>query len=763
MSFTSALNHDLVTKSLESISKGVRLLNIQEEGAGDKCQTKALVYIPNGQEKYFSKKIEEYKTELTKFGKPKNAPLVNSIEDVRIALLESLWTDNKNLIPNNTSKWCEAWLNIDINVDHDEQIEQFIAILKGINVEYKQNSIAFPERTILLINANKAQLIEIMLQSDLLAEYRAGQETAGFWMNESSIDQQKWVDDLLTRIEFDHESNIKICVLDTGVNNGHQLLQNILSDADTLSVNPNWGTNDHHRGSGHGTLMAGLAGYGNFEEILVSRNKIFLTHKLCSVKILPPPTQEGTPKELWGDITAQGIYKAEIQNPEKLVLYCMAVSSEAEVEEGRPSSWSGSIDKLTYGEGENQRLIIISAGNIEDENSWKKYPADNFDFPIENPAQSWNALTIGAYTEKVDVKDKKFNAHVPLAKKNELSPYSKTSLSWDKKWPIKPDVVFEGGNLLKAPDGSIRSHDDLNLLSTSKSFSTKPFDILNATSAATAQASWFAAKIAYSYPEIWAETIRGLIIHSASWTPEMIKQMKVDQTKKGDYRNLMQAFGYGIPDLEKALYSTESALTYITQETIQPFIFKNKDGKKTSAAETNQIHFYSLPWPKEDLLSLSNTPVKLRITLSYFIEPGAGEIGWKDKYRYQSAGLRFDINNIGETETEFKKRINKAAREEGEKINGNSGSDRWVIGSNNRSNGSIHSDFWEGTAADLATCNLIGIYPVIGWWRERKHLNKVENKLRYSFIVSLETPAETAQFYTIVKAMISIPIEIKTK
>lgn len=142
------------------------------------------------------------------------------------------------------------------------------------------------------------------------------------------------------------------------------------------------------------------------------------------------------------------------------------------------------------------------------------------------------------------------------------------------------------------------------------------------------------------------------------------------------------------------------------------------------------------------LLDLGETPVKLKITLSYFIEPGAGKIGWKDKYRYQSHGLRFDVNNVGETEDEFRRRINIAAREENEEVNGNTGSQRWAIGVNNRSTGSMHSDFWEGTAADLATCNHIAVYPIIGWWRERKNLEKVENETRYSLIISLDTPAQ---------------------
>lgn len=761
LSFVSALNHDLTTKSLEDLRKGIRLLNVKEVRIDDEnTQIRATIYIPRGKESHFIEKVNAYKSENTSKGEPKNTPLVDSIEDVSIALLESIWTDNTYLIPSNSEKWCEAWLNVNTQGHQEqEQISSFKSILENIGVEYKPNSIIFPERAILLINANREQLVEIMLRSDLLAEFRAGQEPAGFWVNESILDQQNWVEDLLGRIEL-IESNVKICILDTGVNNGHQLLQPVLSDENTLSVNASWGTNDHGEGTGHGTLMAGITAYGSIERALESSHNISITHSLCSVKILPPPNQEGTPKELWGDITAQGISRAEIQNPEAIFIYCMAVTSTDDVNKGRPSSWSGEIDNLSYGEGENQRLIIISAGNMKnyypDLDDLIDYPLLNLSTTIQNPSQSWNALTIGAYTDKIHIEDTDYEDYIPLAKEGELSPHSTTSLVWERKWPIKPDVVFEGGNLLKSPSNTISSHEDLELLSTSKNISIKPFDKINATSAATAQASWFASKIAYNYPDAWAETIRGLVIHSAEWNDAMKSQLNVRQKNRGDYNNLLRTFGYGKPNLNKALYSMESSLTFIAQETIQPFVLEDSRGK------TKDIHIYNLPWPEDLLISLGEIPVKLKVTLSYFIQPGAGEIGWKDKYRYQSHGLRFDVNNVGEDEDTFRRRINAAAREEDEHTSISSGSDRWSIGKDNRSNGSVHSDYWEGTAAELATCHFIAIFPVIGWWRERKHLGKVENSTRYSLIISLETPVQDIELYTTVKNIIEIPIEITT-
>ncbi len=831
--FTSAAGHELITKSLEDLRKGIRLLNIKEVPVGEnQTQVKATVYVPNGQEGLFISKINSYQTKsntsiifqnqldhtivsatIDQFGNnirlksikdteiggvsktkatihlpveqetyfiseilrafpsteikitPSNSDLVNSIEDVSIALLEGLWTDNPQLIPTDTVKWCEAWLNVNTKGNQEQkQIAQFFTTLERIGIQYKHNSIVFPERAVLLVSANREQLIELMLQSDLLAEFRAGQEPAGFWVNESRIEQQAWVDDLLNRIQVT-ESNVKVCLLDTGVNNGHQLLQPLIDDNNTLTVDNAWGKNDHVGGNGHGTLMAGVACYGQMEQVLTSANVVPLTHKLCSVKILP--NQGQSPRELWGDITSQGISIAEIQNPNMVLVYCMAVTSTDDVDRGRPSSWSGMIDNLAYNHGEGQRLIIISAGNTQNQypdlNDLIDYPTINFGTSIQNPAQSWNALVVGAFTQKIQLKNngENYQDYTLLAQEGELSPHSTTSCFWEKKWPVKPDVVFEGGNLLVAPDGKyITSHDDLDLLTTAGNFSKNPFETVNATSAAAAQASWFAAKIAYEYPEAWAETIRGLMVHSANWKEAMFHQLNVLKTKKGDYLNLLRTFGYGVPDLDRALYSQESALTYIAQETIQPFNFKIKKGKKSSDAETNEIHFFNLPWASELLLQLGGTPVKLKVTLSYFIEPGAGEIGWKDKYRYQSHGLRFDVNNIGEIEEVFRKRVNIAAREEDEDFKGNSGSSRWVIGKDNRSNGSIHSDYMEMTAAELAECNHIAIYPVIGWWRERKHLGKVENQTRYSLIISLETPAQDVELYTTVRNMIEVPIEI---
>ena len=138
----------------------------------------------------------------------------------------------------------------------------------------------------------------------------------------------------------------------------------------------------------------------------------------------------------------------------------------------------------------------------------------------------------------------------------------------------------------------------------------------------------------------------------------------------------------------------------------------------------------------------------MQVTLSYFIETGPGAIGWNNRYRYASHALRFELNSPTETKDEFVRRINKAARdEENVKPDTSSAAKHWVIGTA-RDKGSIHSDIWCGTALELASSNLIAIFPIIGWWRERAYLNKFNNKTRYSLVISIKTPDQDVDIYT---------------
>jgi Subtilase family len=755
--FKSSPNFDLITKSLESTKKnGVRLLTIREFEVNGQKILLATVFVPKGLEQFFLKKISDYAKYDTALGNPKNGLLIESIDEIKLAVTvkESFWQSNENLYPNQTPVWCEAWLRVEKDDNHIDVVKEFEAVCEILSIPLKENQVLkFPERVVVLIQANREQLTELIASIDVIAEFRRAQETADFWMKLSPFEQSVWADDLLKRMQI-NPSNVSICILDTGVNNGHPLIQPILIDEDCQAWLNDWGTTDHKT---HGTLMAGLAIFGNLEKHLSHNLPVIINHRLESVKILPPFGKNDP--LFFGAITMDAVSLAEIQAPQRERVIVTAISSAIDSGTGKPSSWSGAVDQIAFGTDDNlfKRLVIIAGGNT-DEGHLSNYPDASQATSIESPGQSWNALTVGAYTEKNQLKDPKFNGWMTIAPFGGLSPFSTTSMLWDKKWAIKPDVVFEGGNAAIDETKFVTECDDLSLLSTYSKLLTQSFYTFNKTSAASAQAAWFAAQIMTNYPNIWAETVRSLIVHSASWTDKMYEQF-LEGSKREDYRVLLRTCGYGVPNLEKAISCLNNSLTLVVQEFIQPF----KKHEKDSRYVANEMHLFELPWPSDMLLNLGEMKVKLRITLSYFIDPSPGEVGWKDKYTYASHGFRFDMNTPFEKKEAFISRINAAVQnDEQDIIAPQSSSQRWKLGKVNRNSGSIHSDYWVGTAADLAVCNLVAVYPTTGWWRGRPHLGKWNSRTRYSLIISLETEDTTIPIYETVTNLIrtKVPIQV---
>lgn len=751
LEFSSMQQHDLTVYSLENLSAGIRLLNVKTDE--ESKTVRATVYVPDGKEAFFIKKVEKYLSSYQETGKPRYNELISSIEDVKLAFLDAFWIGKKEDMPTDNAAWCEIWLRVE-----DEQFDEVESSLsdkcENLGISYDEKSIKFPERLIKLIYANAVQLGELISCYAYIAEIRRAPEVTSFFEELEVKEQREWADDLLSRIDCDF-SNASVCILDTGVSHGHPLLSSVFEDDAVQSVEVHWGKHDH---DGHGTEMAGIALYYNLKDRLLSTNRERIVHRLESVKILPPKG-ENDPK-LYGAITQRAVYLSEISHPELERTLCMAVTSKKHnLNDGTPTSWSGAIDSITSGandEGE-RRLFFVSAGNVYPfELSDSAYPDSNIIHSVESPGQSWNAVTVGAYSQDLRIEEELLSGFRPVADCGGLSPYSSTSVMWDKKWPVKPEILCDGGNIA-TNDTDYTECKDLSLLTTYHKPTSRLFSTICGTSSATAQAAWMAAQIIAEYPGIWPETVRALLIHSARWTPTMIAQFCNQDKKTTGRRNLLRSCGYGVPDLDRAIQCMNNSVNLVIEAELQPFV---KDGM-------NEMHVHQIPWPKEILQDLGPAPATMRVTLSYFIEPGPGEVGWKDKYRYPSCGLRFDVINQNETKTDFMKRINIKMRGEDKKDSGEgtSGSEHWYLGSDNRDVGSVHSDYRQQNAADLCEANYIAVYPIIGWWRERANLRRYNSEIRYSLVVTISTPEVDVNLYTPIvtqiETSIKSPVEVE--
>lgn len=745
ITFTSAVDNTLKIESLDS--SGAVLLSVNTNK--DTNQQIATVFIPEDKKNKFVDKVEKY-INSDDDTKPRNQELIEKIDTVEITTVEYLWSSPIEFIPNESAIWCEIWL-----ATEGEAIEPITKHLSEVctlfEIEFLDGVLEFPQRTIFIIKANYAQLNELIVAFGWIAEIRKTEELNSFWINQRISENNQWIDEALRITSFTKTNNF-ICILDTGINSGHLLIAPVLDNLNLMTVEPGWGINDS---DGHGTNMAGVAAYGNLNTILENNNPIEIYHQLESVKILHSAYPNDRLKLPL--ITIDAVNRAIINNPDNNRIFCMAITTDFQVDFGKPSAYSSVIDKIVFGEDNNdKKIFVISAGNVRDEEDYKNYPESNLNSSTESPAQSWNAICVGAYTEKLLP-----NANT-LANKFELSPYSRTSSSWDNGWPIKPEVVFEGGNRIFLENGETEGHDDLEVLTTHRNALVHNFTTISATSSATAFASNFLAKLRNVYPNAWVETLRGLMIHSASWKDEMISQFKIDTTKKGDIQELLKIVGYGIPNLEKAIECKSNYLTFISEQIIQPYKLEGSDIK------TNEIHYYEFPWPKDILESIGAEDVTMRVTLSYYIEPNPGEKGYSTKYSYQSCALKFHLIKPNETFNNFQVRTNKINQDNLKEVLGKatlddtdytkgSLSERWFYGSKNIFKGSIHSDFWKGSAADIASCNILAVYPLAsGWWKQLKKQNKGDSQLRYSLIVSIETPENATDIYTTIANQVAV-------
>lgn len=485
-------NEEFVQK-LEDRRSHIELLSVKR-GLEENAPIIATVFVPHGAANYFLRKVTAYQNEATAAGRPRHENIVNRIDSVALAVIRPFFTDEEDRMPtDNQPIWWEIWLRVGLR-------DQFQAAAGALEIPLRLDEIIeFPEREVVLAFSNLTLLGTLLTRTDAIAEIRLAKDTPALFIQMRNVEQAEWVENLLSRIIAPNEDAVSVCLLDSGITHSHPLLVPGIRNVDVHTYDVAWGTGDSAFWLGHGTAMGGVVLFGDLQQPLSNHENVPLQHRLESVKILHPAGIQHDPK-LYGAVTAESVSRVEISAPHRPRVICMAVTSDFDVRRGRPSSWSAAVDRLCFGDDTARRLFLISAGNIE---RAKIPPANYLDRvdvePIFNPAQAWNALTIGAFTEKTTIADPTFEDWTALAPNGELAPTSRTSLTWEKQWPIKPELVCEGGNW--ATDGAtVDSPDDLGILTTHHEPLLQQFDIIRDTSAATAMAANLAGRVLAGRP-----------------------------------------------------------------------------------------------------------------------------------------------------------------------------------------------------------------------------------------------------------------------
>ncbi len=734
----------MITKSLNA--SDLVLLQTHPAKPEQNEPARATIFAPaKGLEK-LRQKVEDFSEKNRKgkggaLGRPYNADLVQSIGAITEAGLRALWRSPPNKFPENNapSSW-EIWLE-------KSSVEIFVAGAEQFDVSIGNDRLQFPEDIVLIGRATHDALALAVRRLGGVRALAAPSVTSEFFDSMETEEQVEWVEAMRNATTFDPGDDPSyISLLDTGVGRNHPLISPALHVDDRYAADPAWSVEDN---KGHGTQLAGLSLYGDLTLALQNVVPINIRHRLESVKIVPDAGQN--PHHLLGAMTRNGVNTVEAGGNRRRTFSMASTTEDDTPHDGAPTSWSSEIDQLAAGVSgikKVQRLFLISAGNTKQNlfgNANYLAVSHHLANEIESPAQAWNAICVGAFTEKDALPPGQ--PGLPLAPAGDLAPSSRTA-SWSSHWPIKPDIVFEGGNWVVDGAPPPLSHQALSLLTTDHRYPLRAFTTCGDTSGATALAARAAAEIWSDYPHLWPETVRALLASSARWNYQMLSHLPANAAK-GDYTPLFQRYGFGIPDLLRARRSASNALTLIVQDTIVPF----KKGKKRSDDhQNNEMKLFELPWPVGELRKLVDTQVTLRITLSTFIHPNPSEAARGSKFRYASHNLRFKLNRPNEDIAAFIARISVAADQPDILLVDED--DGWRFGRNRRDVGSLQIDELTCPASDLARRNILAVHPVAGWWKTKTVADPEQLSARFALIVEIDAETVATDLYSEVKAKI---------
>ena len=337
----------LTTRTGKRSGPVITLLHgIQMEDDEGRPFTRVVLHVPFGGLAYLEEKLRKFAEGK---GKKGNHAFLANINLIAQAALDALWTDAPELLPKDDQlHWWQLWVRkYPTDIWH-----RFQRIQESLTLTVKGQPLTLPEHHIVVVQATYAALASSLPLLDCLAEVRGAHPCSLGLTDLSTREQREYVDEALARIRQPPADAPAVCLLDTGVNRGHKLLEPLLASTDAHTVFSDGDTSDAYVSQcihGHGTPMAGMAAYGDLRLLTDQTGPWEQHHRLESVRLLNP-TNPHDP-ENYGSITLQAVSLPEIQNPRRKRVYSLAVTAPGP-DDGRPTAWSAAVDAATYGDEE---------------------------------------------------------------------------------------------------------------------------------------------------------------------------------------------------------------------------------------------------------------------------------------------------------------------------------------------------------------------------------------------------------------------------
>jgi len=560
-----------------------------------------------------------------------------------------------------------------------------------------------------------------------------------------------------------------VCVIDSGIQEGHYLLQPAIDAATSHCFLPGENVNDvgdFVPPGGHGTRVAGAVLYG---ETVPQDGTPQLPFWIQNARVLNK--DNSMPVEMFPPEVLRAVVERFHQGPRKTRIFNHSINGSTYCRTRYMSAWAAEIDSLSAA---YDVLVIQSAGNlpISGVNPYlgvKDHLVAGRDYPtylyepsarIASPGQSLQALTVGsiAYGSFANGAWNTF-AQEP----DRPSAFSRSGPGiWDV---IKPEVVEYGGDNIRngntPPDVQAGGRIAAACPELVRSTLFPPGPAYDrdetGTSFAAPKVARIAAQLQRLLPDEPALLYRALVVQSARWpmwAEGLLEELRTQnnaakrQQLIDEVSRVIRCIGYGVPDETRATVNTDHRTTFIT-------------GGETRI-RANECHIYQIPIPAALRGQADEFDIRIETTLSYVAQPRRTR---RHLRRYLSTWVNWKSSKLGEGLADFRARAIKNIEVEGEPLSGSAlpwvlheASTFGLIRNTKRSNGTVQKDWAVVKSNTLPDHFCIAVVGHQGWSRDP------DSAARYALAVTLEILGQEIPIYEPLRiAAIELQTEIEAE
>ena len=522
-----------------------------------------------------------------------------------------------------------------------------------------------------------------------------------------------------------------ICVIDSGIQEQHVLLSPaILSQYSKNYVPGETTTADTVGDGGHGTKVAGGILFGS----TIPREGVYQPPCfLVNARIL------NSNNELSDQLFPAQLIEEIVNDFDGIRIFNMSVASSGPCRINHMSTWASKLDSLIH---QRKLLFVLAAGNlnissgiperpgiIEHLQAGRHYPKYLLEpsSRIANPAQSTLSLTVGS----VCIADFEDEDRKSFGTKGHISAFSRIGLGlWGS---IKPDVVEYGGDLLREKNSHlVTQHEQVSATVVKTGANGIGFTI--GTSFAAPKVTHIIAHLAKQFPSDSTLLYKALVIQSARLPEHTFYQPNI---------NVMRAFGYGIPDMQRAIANTLYRITFVAEGTVA----------------AHQANLYSVKVPAEIRRAGTDYDILIEVTLTYTAEPRRTRKRLKS---YFGSWLTWESSRLGEDFEEFSARVLKNMEEDQEEEVQDVNSVKWVISTSpgygqvkgiKRQDSPTQKD-WVILKSNLLTSELsFAVVGHKGWDKD------TAQELPFALAISFEAISKDVEIYQMIEIANEVEVE----